>query len=154
MRTICVTILLSVFMAGSVPAQGTYNFRHVGIEDGLSQGSVYHMLKDSHGYLWLSSQDGVNKFNGNKFEVYLSGSSGESTNVQGIAEDVDGTVWIGSHKGIFKYERKKNKFEKIAYTGLPVSSSIHVFADANKNIFFLCETGLYALTTGHSLITF
>jgi ligand-binding sensor domain-containing protein len=145
MRTICVTILLSVFMAGSVPAQGTYNFRHVGIEDGLSQGSVYHMLKDSHGYLWMSSQDGVNKFNGNKFEVYLSGSSGESTNVQGIAEDVDGAVWIGSHKGIFKYERKKNKFEKIAYTGLPVSSSIHVFADANKNIFFLCETGLYAL---------
>ena len=145
MRIIYVTIILFVLSAGKLPAQGTLRFRHVGIEDGLSQGSVYHMLKDSKGYLWMSSQDGVNKFNGKNFEVYLSGTSGESTNVQGIAEDKDGQIWIGSHKGIFKYDRSRDKFSQVAFSKVILTGSIHVFADRAKSIYLLTEEGLFSL---------
>lgn len=145
MRIIYVTILLFALSAGRLPAQGTYRFRHVGIEDGLSQGSVYHMMKDSEGYLWMSSQDGVNKFNGKNFEVYLSGASGESTNIQGIAENKQGQIWIGSHKGIFKYDKSKNKFLQPDFSKTIPTGSVHVFSDRYGDVYLLTETGLFSL---------
>ncbi|HEV7379013.1 MAG TPA: two-component regulator propeller domain-containing protein, partial [Dyadobacter sp.] len=145
MRAVNLTLLVFVLLAGHVLAQGTYRFRHVGIEDGLSQGSVYHMLKDSQGFLWLGSQDGINRFNGKNFEVYLSGASGESTNIQGIAEDKDGTVWIGSHKGMYQYNRKRNKFIKHEFANKANIGSVHAFMDRKKNVFFLSEAGLFSL---------
>jgi ligand-binding sensor domain-containing protein len=148
MRIIYVTILLFALSAGQVSAQGTYRFRHVGIEDGLSQGSVYHMMKDSEGYLWMSSQDGVNKFNGKNFEVYLSGASGESTNIQGIAEDKEGQIWIGSHKGVYKYDRPTNKFLQPGFTKTIPTGSVHVFSDRDRNTYLLTETGLFSLHNG------
>ncbi|TDE17523.1 ligand-binding sensor domain-containing protein [Dyadobacter psychrotolerans] len=122
--------------------QTSFRFRHVGVENGLSQGSTYHIIKDSRGYMWLGSQDGINRFDGKNIEVYLSGASGQSTNVQGIAEDTAGNLWVGSHKGLYQYIRKKNAFVKPALKNGPDNRSIHVFSNHKKSIFLLTEQGL------------
>lgn len=46
------------------------NFKRITIEDGLSQGSVSSITQDSNGYMWIGTDDGLNRYNGNKFEVY------------------------------------------------------------------------------------
>ncbi|MGL5752685.1 MAG: two-component regulator propeller domain-containing protein [Paraclostridium sp.] len=46
------------------------NFKRITIEDGLSQGSVSSIIQDSNGYMWIGTDDGLNRYNGNKFEVY------------------------------------------------------------------------------------
>jgi ligand-binding sensor domain-containing protein len=145
MRQTIASIILVVLVALAAHSQGTYRFRHIGVEDGLSQGSIYHMLKDSRGFLWLGSQDGINRFDGKKIEVFLSGASGESTNVQGIAEDSEGNIWIGSHKGVYKYLRSKNKFTKPYIAETLVHGSIHVAKDRNGEILLLAENGLFSL---------
>jgi ligand-binding sensor domain-containing protein len=126
-------------------AQSAYRFRHVGVEDGLSQGSIFHMHKDSRGFMWLGTQDGINRFDGKNIQIYLSGASGESTNTQGIAEDSAGNLWVGSHKGLFHYIRKKNKFVSPSVKNLPAKGSFHVFNNRKKQIFLLDENGLYQL---------
>ena len=42
----------------------------LGVEDGLSQGSVYSILKDSRGFMWFSSYEGLNRYDGHHFEVF------------------------------------------------------------------------------------
>ena len=47
-------------------------FYHFGLEEGLSQESVLSLLKDSNGFLWIGTQDGLNRFDGNSFTVYTN----------------------------------------------------------------------------------
>jgi len=47
-----------------------YRLEHIGVNQGLSQGSPYHMLKDSRGFMWFGTQDGVNRYDGHTFRVY------------------------------------------------------------------------------------
>ena len=145
MLKIHTTILLLLLLTLECKSQNFYRFRHVGVEDGLSQGSIYHILKDSRGFLWLGTQDGVNRFDGNSIQVYLSGATGESTNVQGIAEDTAANLWVGSHKGLYQYIRKKNKFVRPTLVSAFGEKSVHVFNDRNKHIYILSENGLYSI---------
>ncbi|WP_149243808.1 sensor histidine kinase [Dyadobacter sp. 32] len=138
-----VTAILFAMTLANAWGQQNFRFRHVGVEDGLSQGSIYSMHKDSRGFLWLGTEDGINRFDGDNIQVYLSGSTGESTNVLGIAEDNLADLWIGSHRGVFYYPRKQNKFTRQPYLSPLANVSVHVFADSRKNIYFLSEIGLF-----------
>jgi ligand-binding sensor domain-containing protein len=45
------------------PARGI-KFEHLGIEQGLSQSSVYCILQDHQGFMWFGTQAGMNKYDG------------------------------------------------------------------------------------------
>ncbi|NIV36509.1 MAG: hypothetical protein GWN58_45870, partial [Anaerolineae bacterium] len=45
-------------------------FEHLSLEQGLSQSSVFCMLQDSRGFLWICTQDGLNKYDGYGVTVY------------------------------------------------------------------------------------
>ena len=44
-------------------------FQRYGVEDGLSQTSAVSMLQDATGYVWIGTQDGLNRFDGYEFRV-------------------------------------------------------------------------------------
>ena len=45
-------------------------FEHISMEHGLSQSVVLDMLQDQRGFLWLGTQDGLNRYDGHTFKVY------------------------------------------------------------------------------------
>jgi len=47
-----------------------FSFKTLTINDGLSQNSVISIAQDSIGYLWLATQDGLNRYNGSEFKYY------------------------------------------------------------------------------------
>ena len=62
--------ILSVLFAIKAIGQSQVSFRQISVNEGLSQNSVVSVTQDSIGYLWLATQDGLNKFDGNKFQKY------------------------------------------------------------------------------------
>lgn len=75
------------------------------ITEGLSNNSVKTIFQDSRGFLWIGTQDGLNRYDGYNFEVFKSGGeNGESLAgncITAIEEDRNGNIWIGtSHNGI------------------------------------------------------
>ena len=81
------------------------NFRCITIEDGLSQSSVYSIVQDTKGYIWIGTGDGLNKYNGSKFEVYKYDEKENSicgNQIVDLKEDSEGNIWIGTTAGLSK----------------------------------------------------
>ncbi|MCB9015910.1 MAG: hypothetical protein H6541_08965 [Lentimicrobiaceae bacterium] len=96
-----------------------YTFLGYSIADGLSQSVVNCMYQDSRGFIWVGTQNGLNRFNGYGFEVYTY-APGDSTSIANnwifaIAEDKNADLWIGTKGGLVKYLRKEDRFVRVIY---------------------------------------
>ena len=65
--------------------------------------------------MWISSQDGINRYNGKEIfrfnhpRFYENGKPFK--HVIGLTEDSNGDIWIGIHQGLYKYQQVKNTFK-------------------------------------------
>jgi len=96
-----------------------YVFTNYSINNGLSQSVVNCLFQDSKGFIWIGTQNGLNRFNGETFDVfsYSPADSGSISNnwIYAIAEDKLGNLWIGTKGGLNRYLAAKNKFERMNY---------------------------------------
>lgn len=84
------------------------NVENISIEDGLSQGMVFSLIEDSDGYIWLGTKDGLNRYNGTSFKVFIHNpfdSTSISENViRHIYQDSNNRIWIATEtKGVNLY---------------------------------------------------
>ncbi|OYU96570.1 MAG: hypothetical protein CFE21_09305 [Bacteroidetes bacterium B1(2017)] len=94
-------------------------FRQYGMEQGLSSNNIYSLLQDNTGTIWVGTNKGLNRFDGNKFErvaiVFSNTSSTSFTNnntnntstentVWCMMQDKNGTLWFGTDEGVYCYD--------------------------------------------------
>jgi len=106
-------LLLLLISAGIVVAEDgdalqiRHSFRHLTIEDGLSQSSVNCLLQDRYGFVWLGTQDGLNLYDGHEFKVWKTDATDVLTiadpYITCLAEDADGNLWVGSESSGFAH---------------------------------------------------
>jgi signal transduction histidine kinase/streptogramin lyase len=124
-------IILSVnfWAIGLLEGQkSAYKFEHFGVDEGLSQGTVREIFPDSRGYLWLSTTDGLNRFDGNKFEVFRP-ILGDSTSLAGvrefeIIEDSESRIWISHEVGLSRFDYQTRRFCNFFHKKTPQSGEI------------------------------
>ncbi|RAW03252.1 ligand-binding sensor domain-containing protein [Pseudochryseolinea flava] len=109
------SLLFLVAFAHLALAQGTsFRFDHYTIKDGLSQSQAFWLFQDSHGFLWIGTQDGLNRFDGHTFKVYKNNPFDSTTLTHNwvwtVEEDVDGNLWVGTFQGLCKYLRNEDRF--------------------------------------------
>ncbi len=89
--------------AGSLPVGGTARFGHLTIEDGLSQNAGLAFLQDRAGYLWIGTQDGLDRYDGYGFTVFRHDPEDPTSlghnSVIALMQDADGLIWIGTWGG-------------------------------------------------------
>lgn len=91
--------------------------RRRSIQQGLSQVSVQCLHQDREGYLWLGTQDGLNRFDGYGFTHYRysqrNPQSISANDVHTIFEDRKGNFWIGTNGGgINRFDRATGLFTR------------------------------------------
>ena len=83
-------------------------------DDGLSQGSNYFRFEDSEGFIWITGNDAINRYDGNYVKVYKKDHYFEGCkNLQqgyGFVEDDKHNIYIGSTSGLYVYVRAKDRF--------------------------------------------
>lgn len=77
-------------------------FEHYLLEEGLSQSAVHDVVQDRIGFMWIATEDGLNRFDGAAFEVYRSDPEDPNSLSGNITSDlyVDhlGMLWIGTYR--------------------------------------------------------
>ncbi len=115
-------LLFIIFFSFTITYSGfsqQYIFTNYSINEGLSQSVVNCIFQDSKGYIWIGTQNGLNRFNGETFDVYSynpADTSSISNNwIYAIAEDANGDLWVGTKGGLNIYQARKNSFKRMVY---------------------------------------
>lgn len=104
-------------------------FKHLTINEGLSQNTVYCTLQDNQGFIWIATEDGLNRYDGYNFNIYKHNknlTSLSSNQVNYLFEDRDKNLWIGTTDGLNIYDREKDCFKRL-YTQSKKSSESNDF---------------------------
>lgn len=117
-------IVLLIILTLPVSTFGTESpiFRQISSLDGLSQSWVRAIVQDSTGFLWIGTNDGLNRYNGYEFKVYRN-IPGDSTSlgnssVYELFLDFRGTLWVGTDQGLYLYKPETDGFEFDEHFGL------------------------------------
>jgi signal transduction histidine kinase/ligand-binding sensor domain-containing protein/DNA-binding response OmpR family regulator len=145
-----ITLFLFLFVGITLSGQN-FNFKHLSTSDGLSSNEVRAVFEDSNGFMWFATSDGLNRWDGYKFEVFKNYNNDENslpTNfLLCLAEDSNKNIWIGTnHGGLVKYSTTDEKFGRYTMiendkTSLPglVVRCIHV--DSNNSVWIGTHSG-------------
>ncbi|WP_299666639.1 two-component regulator propeller domain-containing protein [uncultured Polaribacter sp.] len=129
MRYYFIIFFLSIFSFFSSNSQNI-KFEHYNDNGGLSHNSVRHIVQDKHGFLWLGTFSGLNRFDGYQFKTYLSSSPGDNKinndDITALHLDEDSNnLWIGTRKGLTLFKTDTHKFT----TFLPDSNNPNSLPD-------------------------
>jgi signal transduction histidine kinase/ligand-binding sensor domain-containing protein/AraC-like DNA-binding protein len=123
---------------------------HLDISQGLSNSSVNCFYQDYLGFMWIGTDDGLNKYDGLKFEIFrnnLDKSSLDNNKVNCIFEDSQHHLLIGTNQGINVFDRIANTFKSY-----PIKAPVNViFEDSRHNIWFGTDHGQLHLFDIHNL---
>lgn len=91
-------------------------FFHLTTKNGLSSNAVRSVLQDSKGFYWITTQDGLNRFDGSGCKIFRN-QKDDSTSLSMnycnfLLEDKYGDIWVASNMGVNRYIYKEAKFER------------------------------------------
>lgn len=93
-------------------------FTHLTSEQGISQSEVYCFLKDSRGFVWFGTIDGLNRYDGYNVEVFNTKRDDPHTlsnnTIRSLVEDHLGRIWIGTNEGLNVYQPDTELFYQIS----------------------------------------
>ncbi|HVG15346.1 MAG TPA: two-component regulator propeller domain-containing protein [Chitinophagaceae bacterium] len=111
--------LLILLTTCGVKAQlPSISFTNISLNQGLSQSSVVDICFDAKGFVWLATQDGLNRYDGKNFflvsKTFDDITSGSSNRLGRIITGTDNCLWIISRGGqLEKHDLIKNSFKAI-----------------------------------------
>ncbi|QEC42687.1 sensor histidine kinase [Pseudobacter ginsenosidimutans] len=128
--------------------------------NGLSQNSGYSITQDHHGFIWMGTQEGLNRFDGYEFISYrkpFAGSASTSNQVDALLAGHSGRLWAGTQDGLFLLNPQSGQFETFSkFFRQPAStpdsvSILKLFEDHQLNTWILTRyNGLFKVDgNGH-----
>lgn len=152
MERLLISFLLTLPVYLSTSAQTPYAFRHLSVDNGLSNNNVKAFLKDSEGFLWIGTDNGLNRYDGYKFKIFQPKDNNPnslfSNDIWDLQEDAKGTLWIGTGSLYSIYNREKDNFindiPKYLYNyGINVTGNYKVYVDKKRNLWVLEGKDIY-----------
>jgi ligand-binding sensor domain-containing protein/serine phosphatase RsbU (regulator of sigma subunit) len=155
MVLLCHIFCVIVLCFGVIPTfsqqLGKESFDRLTVEDGLSQNSVNCIFQDSKGFIWIGTQDGLDRYDGYAFKTYKHNPKKNNTIsdnfVWSIFEDKQKKLWIGTQHGLNCLDPITGKIQRFYNLPNNTNSIAHnkIYAlgeDKNENLWIGTEEGL------------
>lgn len=91
-----------------------FQYRHIGMEDGLSSNTVRNIAQDKYGYIWFGTDNGLCRYDGTKVQPYRIAENKSNQYISALLPTDDG-ILVGTEKGVFLF-----RFDTECYERLPL----------------------------------
>jgi ligand-binding sensor domain-containing protein len=119
MKKAIVTIVCVLLVALGGSAQENGLIHSVDVKNGLADNCVKDILRDQFGYMWFATTNGLNRYDGYRFEKYSTIQMGNmNDDIEAIYEDGSGVIWILVSGSIYAYDNLTNQIYNDADTRL------------------------------------
>jgi signal transduction histidine kinase/DNA-binding response OmpR family regulator/ligand-binding sensor domain-containing protein len=146
-------ILLSLVL---IYARGQeYRFRHLTTENGLSSNDVNVIYRDSLGFIWIGTDNGLNRFDGYNIRVFRNDPRDSASITDNVilsfAEQNSGNLLVGTaNGGLNHFNHYTETFSRISLTvNPPVDAAIN-----RINVIATDSSGIFWIGTGAGLIKY
>lgn len=128
-----------------------YSIENLGLESDLSESSVRSIVQDDHGYLWVGTLDGLNRYTGYGFDVFRHNpkdtNSISDNTINAVFEDSKGQIWVGTQYGLNKFSWRTNQFKNFyhidsVHNSLGSNNVFDIYEDHKGNIWVLTSRSL------------
>lgn len=113
-------LLLAIGLCGSGAFAGSRN-----VED-ISNLTIHSFAQDLKGYVWIATDNGLCRYNGNDYLHYYHDAEGTgslpSNTVLSLVTDDDGVLWVATDRGVCWYDGTNDSFELV--DGVPGVSKL------------------------------
>lgn len=133
-------------------------FEHITSEQGLSENVINCIFQDSRGFLWVGTNDGLNKYDGYQFSVFKpvpgKPSTINSNLIFAITEDQAGNIWIGTTgSGVNRFDSRSETFTYLRHEPTDPNSLAHdhvlsLYTDRQGRIWIGTIQGLNVVLPG------
>ncbi|AWG22770.1 hypothetical protein FFWV33_15160 [Flavobacterium faecale] len=137
-------------------------FQNLTTLNGLSQNDVNCIFQDSRGFIWIGTNDGLNRYDGYDFKIFRKKPRQQdglvSNIIYSITEDRDGNIWVGTNdNGISKYNITKNTFTSFNNTEahpkvISTNRKNKLISDRNGSVWALSEQSIVIIKKDNSIV--
>ena len=132
----CIQFLVFNFL---ISQQVEIRFNQLSINDGLSQSTIYSVVQDDDGFIWIGTQDGLNKYDGYNVQQYKhqikNSKSLSNSYINYICKGDNGSLWIGTLSGLNHYNRATKEFTHVKLKrGLDKINVVKIVRDSRKRL--------------------
>ena len=143
-------LIIAYLLSAVLGTPGLVSSEHLPVKvytsaDGLGSSFIDYPMRDSRGFMWFCTRDGLSRFDGSQFVTYQIGDEG-SPGVETIFEARNGVYWIGTTGGMYRFNPAALTTPRIAANGRPILNAElvsswrgNLFEDSKGRIWF---TGL------------
>ena len=131
-----------------VSSQNNYHFNNYTINDGLSQSVVNSLVQDNSGSIWIGTQDGLNRFDGQSFEIFTSDNTKGIQSIDFLCsmKSKNGDLWFGTSNGLTKYDPILERFITFNYSSQFALQVRTIVEDNAGNVWIgTISNGIYIL---------
>lgn len=137
-KLLTLTLSLLIF-AGLSASANAFRFRHISVENGLSSNSVRALLQDHYGFIWIGTEEGLNRYDGISIKPYAICPHTAGKYISAL-HGTHSTLWIGTDEGVYTYTYETETFayfHQQTPNGVNISGVInHIQEDKDGNLWF------------------
>lgn len=112
-------VLIALGWAFGAVAEPLFQFHTLTKKDGLSSSVVFDVVQDHQGFIWLATEDGLQRYDGVQLVTYrhnrLDESSLSNNYVKSLMIDKSGVLWVGTENGLNIYQKDFDNFIRIKH---------------------------------------
>ncbi len=126
----------------------TPSFYHLSTANGLYDNHVRSLAIDSSGFLWIGTEEGLNRYDGRTVQVFLKEKNAglPSENITVLLADTNSRLWIGTNEGAAWMDKQKKIHRVILEDTLKKFFVKAIIATAKKGIIIITNTGHYSFS--------
>lgn len=146
-RTTQILFLCLVLVATNLWGENK-KFQHFTTSEGLSYNTIYDIVQDSQGFIWLATSEGLNRYDSYEFKTYYTNESKWSlpaNDVRTLLVTKNGDLLIGTTNGLCIYNSEKDNFTPVLFNGKRLNV-LNLYESHEGVIFISSSAGVFKTT--------